>query len=226
MKGKSTIDEGQKLAEADIGELQARIAETDAEVAKFERRLEIVAQRVAGEDFAVRQGRVGAEARRQTAVSEAGKVEARLGELRLVQKGLKADLAGLEARQRKIRETQEAKQAERQRQEYAAFVERGKGEAELAVQNAIEAYESAAVALGAAVGSFETLCSKCGSEGHYQAGRLIDSLLAGVQPSALEKKNFAVVRQLPRAGSPHGALEFRLLPVRVASKTETLDSDI
>ena len=219
MKGK-TASEGRGL-EADIQDLKQKLEQTDGEVAKLEIGLETASQVVATEHWAVRKGAGGAQERYSAAVGKAEKIKTELEALHLVRAGLAANLAALERRQRTVIEGREAQERERQRAEFTGFVEKTEADATDNVTGAIEAYEAAALALGAAVGSFETLCSKCGTEGHYQAGLLIERLLAGVQPAALEAKGFGVVRELPRPPSPHGALEFRLLPVRVGVLRES-----
>jgi len=217
MKGKPAKDEGQ--LEADVKDLKARLEEIDGEVAALERALETVSQRVAGEDLAVRQGRVGAEERRQTAVTEAGKLEVQLRELALVRKGLAVDLGVHEGLLREIREREAGEVRAAQKAEYEAHVEQAKTNADRAVRDAVKAYEAAARRSGEAVDALEHLCASCGTDGIFRAGQLLDTLLAGAQPAALEAKGYTVVREFVRP--PYGRLEFRLLPVRVGVPRES-----
>jgi hypothetical protein len=166
------------------------------------------------EFWAAKKGNPHAEEHHAAAIAQARGLEAKLQELALARRGLLSQLAGQQGRLREIEEKRAAEQRERQRQEYEAHVQQAKTDAARAVQNAVEAYEGAAVRCGEATSAIEHLCAIGGNEGRFAGGQLIDELLAGCAPAVLEAKGYTVISEWQRP--PYGRLEFRLLPVRAS----------
>jgi DNA repair exonuclease SbcCD ATPase subunit len=206
-----TVDEGTALESA-IASLKEQNASLERETAKLESQHQDAASRAAQARANVQAGKPNAQAAYAEAVQEAGGIESKLRELQLVVKGLGVDLEQKEARLRQIREAKAEEIRKRQETEFQRRVEEAKAHADSATLEAIRAYESCALQIGEALAAIRRLEYVAGVNGRFEAGRLLDVLLEGVTPAALEAKGHKIDMDYLRP--PYGRFECRLLAIK------------